>query len=150
MLPVSGLEFASHAEVLYPSFILVLLVPLDLAFLIVCPSWDLVMPHLPALNEAGCCLSLSNRPDKMACQPRPLPGCLPAALQPLLADGHSLSLGWGVPSPGPVWTRQPHGEQLLNFYLTFPSRRYGRYLPGNQFLSSISSCLNFDWVQSLL
>ena len=64
MLPVPGLEFASHAEVLHPPFTLVLLVPLNLAFLIVCPSWDWVMPHLPALNEAGCCLSLPNRPDK--------------------------------------------------------------------------------------
>lgn len=149
MLPVPGLEFASHAQVLYPPSILVLLVPLNFAFLSVCPSWDLVMPHLPALNEAGCCLSLSNRPDKTGYQLCPLWGCLPAALQPPLEDGYNLSQGWRGPSQGPVWTRKSHGEQVLNFYPTFPSRRYGRYLPGKQFLSSTSSCLNFDWVQSL-
>lgn len=64
------LGFASHAQVLYPPLILVLPIPLNLAFLIVCSSRDPVMPHLPALNEAGCCLSVSHWPDKPGCQPR--------------------------------------------------------------------------------
>lgn len=42
---------------LYPLFILMLSVSFNLSFLIMCPSWDLVMPHLTALNEAACCLS---------------------------------------------------------------------------------------------
>lgn len=32
-------------------------VSFNLSFLIMCLSWDLVMPHLTALNEAACCLS---------------------------------------------------------------------------------------------
>lgn len=50
-MPVLGLQ------VLYPLFILMLSVSFNLSFLIMCPSWDLVMPHLTALNEAACCLS---------------------------------------------------------------------------------------------
>lgn len=42
---------------LYPLFILMLSVSFNLSFLIMCLSWDLVMPHLTALNEAACCLS---------------------------------------------------------------------------------------------
>lgn len=65
-----GLGFASCAQALYPPLILELPIPLNLAFLIVFPPWGLVVPQLPALNEAGCCLSLSNRlSDKTGCQP---------------------------------------------------------------------------------
>lgn len=59
-LPVPGLEITGGAKL----FVLVLPVSPNPTFLIICPSWDLLMPHLPVLNEASCCLSSSNRDNK--------------------------------------------------------------------------------------
>lgn len=55
-----GLEITGGAKL----FVLVLPVSPNPTFLIICPSWDLLMPHLPVLNEASCCLSSSNRDNK--------------------------------------------------------------------------------------
>lgn len=41
-----------------PAPIVVLPIPLNLVFLMACSSWDLAVPHLPALSGAGCvCVS---------------------------------------------------------------------------------------------
>lgn len=73
--------------------ILMLPIPLNLAFLIACSSWDSVVLLLPALNEVGCCLSVSKSLVKQAVN-QVTPRCgAPAAVQPRLAGGHSLSQG---------------------------------------------------------
>lgn len=150
MLPVPGLKFASRAQALYPPFILVPPVPLNPAFLIVFPSWDLVIPHLCALNEVSCGLSLSNRPDKKGLSTmstlRSYLHCTAATagrwVKPLTGIECPIS-GDCVNQEVPWWA-------LLNFYPTFPSRRNGIYPPGKQFVSCTSRCLNFDRVQCLL
>lgn len=93
--------FASCAQMLYPPPILVLPITLNLTFLIVCSSWHLAVSHLPALKEAGCCLSVCLSVPKTLIKQlsaRPVAGLFPAAAQPGLADGHSLWQGW----PGPA------------------------------------------------
>lgn len=150
MLPVPGLEFASRAQALYPPFILVPPVPLNLAFLIMFPSWDLVIPHLCALNEVGCGLSFSNRPDEKGYQPCPFWGHIPTARQSLLADGYSLSQGWSAPSQGTVWTRRSHGEHSSTSTPLFLLGGMAYIFLGSNFVSCTSRCLNFDRVQCLL
>lgn len=59
-LPVPGLETTGGAKL----FVLVLPVSPNPTFLIMCRSWDLLIPHVPVLNEASCCLSPSNRDNK--------------------------------------------------------------------------------------
>lgn len=110
--------FASCAQMLYPPPILVLPITLNLTFLIVCSSWHLAVSHLPALKEAGCCLSVCLSVPKTLIKQLSPPCCSTARAG-----------GWAQPLTGMAWPSlcEPGGATVCS-----SSAATSPFLPGGR------------------